>query len=109
MSRFSLIISKQSYSPFFLNLVKKLNPKTHEKKYLLFAGLLQVLLISHNKNPNFTFLPALSPGDQVRHQQCQTLQKEKYLYIMVAFSLKIEYEGFFIYNKRLKVKSETSL
>lgn len=43
---------------------------------LLIATFLHVLLISHNKDPNFTAVPALLPGEQVGHQESQAL-KEK--------------------------------
>lgn len=35
---------------------------------LLITAFLHVLFVFHNKNPDFTAVPAFSPGEQVGHQ-----------------------------------------
>lgn len=76
-----------------------------EKKNILIATLLHVLLISHNENPDLTFVPAFSPGEQVRHQQCQTL-KERNTCEKIIFFYEYEYGVSFFNFCRQKTTSK---
>lgn len=46
--------------------------KTEEN--LLVASFLHVMFISYDEDTDLTAMPAFPPGEQVRHQQSQTLQ-----------------------------------
>lgn len=43
---------------------------------ILIAPLLHVVLITHDEDPDLTAVPMFPPGEQVRHQQRQTLNEK---------------------------------
>lgn len=53
------------------------NPRRKNNGNLLIASVLHVVLLSHDEDSDLTVAPASSPGEQVGHQQGQTLDGRK--------------------------------